>query len=102
MRLSIVLAFLSLWQCFCKGSEYDKYGGIMRSKRAVFDLIPVNGGHAMQRRTTSLWSEVERRRVEEDRREELRRKREKLKLLFKHAMKRQGGTRDAIPFYFFG
>ena len=103
MRLPIVLAVLSFWHFSCKATKSGKHGGILRVKRAVFDLIPNSGGHEMQRRTTTFWSETERKRSEERRRDEMRRKRKKLKFLFKHAaMKRKASSFNMMPIYYFG
>ena len=73
----------------------------MRSKRSVFDLIPVDRGegvdmgHVMQRRTLSMRSGTGRRRVE--RRKERRRKNnDKLRFLVNRWMKREDGKLDFI------
>ena len=97
----MVLAAVSLWHIAC--STNPGSGGIFRSKRAVFDLIPVTGqGQALQRRSFRFWSEIETRRSEERRREEMRSRRQKLKFLFKQAMKRQSRSKAMMPLHFFG
>ena len=103
MRLPIVLAVLSFWHLSCKAIYSEKNRGIIRAKKAVFDLIPNSGGHEMQRRRTTFWSEMGRKRSVEGRGEEMRKRREKLKFLFKHAaIKRKAGGLDMMPIYYFG
>merc|ERR1712189_22844 len=93
MRLNLLVVSFGLMHVQTFGSHQ------VVDKRAVFDLIPSKGE---RNRVPVLWEEVEKRKARELRREEMRRRREKLRFLFKHAMKRRSSNLQILPVYFMG
>ena len=99
MKLSVLLLIFSFLSALSKLVESTKHGDQdLRVRRAVFDLIPEDRGrHRMwgnlRRRKLSLRSEIL------QRKEKQRKKRQKLRVLFNHWMRRK---HKGMHFHYFG
>ena len=99
MKLSVLLLIFSFLSAILKLAESTKHGeNNLRVRRAVFDLMPEDRGRHMMmgnmvRRKLSLRSEIL------QRKEKQRKKRQKLRVLFNHWMRRK---HQRMQFHYFG